>query len=364
MHVLAKEQEQLTNLLNEWYLTIRSRNINDAVAFSEKINLFIQGKSISNDVSLYYELVKFRYNVLVNRFEVSDTSFDNIDKFSIPNHGKLTYFYYFFKAIYYTMISNYEKADKFYSIAYSKLENCSNDQEIAEFHYMYGSMLYHSFQPGLSIHHLQLAYEIFSKANHTQLNIAFCNNLFGLCWSLLKKYDRAEKCYTIALEIFHAVNEDGHILMTKHNLGLMYSDKGESQLAIEYLSDVNKKNLNHFKALFIEAREHFKLHQYVDASERIERGLNICLSVGNKEYFYHFQNLKALIDNVSVENLEAIFQESIRYFIARKLFHYTLEYQEILAHKYLKINNFKKSCEFFLCASNTRNLIQKEGELS
>ncbi|MBG9832031.1 tetratricopeptide repeat protein [Bacillus wiedmannii] len=363
MNVQLKGNEQLNELLNEWYLAIRSRNLNKAVQFNENIKPRARDFHYSNDLSLYYALIQFRYNVFINRFGVTEASFKDIDSFPTPDNGIMSYYYHLFKSMYYTAIGNYNKAEEHLIITESKLIYCTDKLDIAEFHYTFGSMLHRDFQLISSIQHIQKAQETFLGFEHCELNIAFCNNILGLSWAHLKKYEQAEKYYKRALNTFYDLKEDGHILMVKHNLGLMYSEQNKPSLAIQCLAEVNQKISNNFRALFIEARELSKLKRHQDASERIERGLNICIDLKNKEYPLHFEILKGINDNIPALALEPLIQKALNYFTSNNLLNYTLEYKELLAHKYLDELNHLKACEFFQAASKTRNEIQKKGGL-
>ena len=56
-------------------------------------------------------------------------------------------------------------------------------------------------------------------------------------------------------------NEEKLILIVRHNLGLLYATQNLSKLAIRHLSEVTEKNIAHFKAVFLQAREHYKLRK-------------------------------------------------------------------------------------------------------
>ena len=47
--------------------------------------------------------------------------------------------------------------------------------------------------------------------------------------------------------------------MVRHNLGWMYSTQNLSALAIRYLTEVVEKSPQHYKALYVKAKEHYKL---------------------------------------------------------------------------------------------------------
>ena len=62
-------------------------------------------------------------------------------------------------------------------------------------------------------------------------------------------------------------------------MGFLYSEIGNSILAIEQASKVLTKQHDHYKALFILAKENYKLQKYEKALEVIDVGLNFCLEL-------------------------------------------------------------------------------------
>ena len=58
-------------------------------------------------------------------------------------------------------------------------------------------------------------------------------------------------------------------------MGWLYSDQSMSTLAIRHLSEVTEKIPTHFKAIFLQAKEHYKLGGQLAASKLIDKGLQI-----------------------------------------------------------------------------------------
>ena len=54
-------------------------------------------------------------------------------------------------------------------------------------------------------------------------------------------------------------------------MGWLYSDQSMSTLAIRHLSEVTEKIPTHFKAIFLQAKEHYKLGEQSAASKLIDR---------------------------------------------------------------------------------------------
>ena len=107
-----------------------------------------------------------------------------------------------------------------------------------------------------------------------------------------------------SIDLLQKHNVEKLILVVRHNLGLLYATQNLSTLAIRHLSEVTEKNPVHFKALFLQAREHYKLRETIIAKELIEKGLAVCIELGNEEYVYHFNILRSLNEDEAIELLE------------------------------------------------------------
>ncbi len=92
-------------------------------------------------------------------------------------------------------------------------------------------------------------------------------------------------------------------VMVRHNLGLLYAGQNMSELAIRYLSEVSEKKPNHYKAIFIEGREHSKLGNQETANTLFERGLQLCTELNNEEYQHRFKILRDINNNVPAEKI-------------------------------------------------------------
>ncbi len=119
----------------------------------------------------------------------------------------------------------------------------------------------------------------------------------------------------------------------------------------------------HFKAIFLQAREHNKLGEINIAKEFITKGLSICNELGNEEYIHHFTILKAINNNVPTEELEKIILEGITYFDKESLYNYTQEYTEKLAVKFNSENNYVKASKYFQTALQAKEKTFEKGVL-
>ncbi|EJR92700.1 RapH N-terminal domain-containing protein [Bacillus mycoides] len=352
---------QLTEMLNDWYLEIRNRNIENAEHLKDKINNSYHILEDDDNLFFYYSLLEFRYNYLLNNLTVSKNSFDHIDSLIIPENDFLTYYYHFFKAIHSNAIGKYNLANEHYIIAEGLLNHIPDELEQAEFYYNLATFYYHHYQAFLAIKYGMLAKEIFSKHDDYELKIAYCDNLAGLSFTHLKEWQLAEESLFSAMNVFKKQSNQKAILVSHHNLGLMYANQNQSSLAIQYLSEVSTKNPTHYKAIFVEAREHYKLKNTDIVSELTNKGVNICKDLQNNEYLHHFYILQAFNNNISTTELENLILAGITYFEKEDLFEYTQEYTEKLAHKFYQEDNHLKASKYFYLASKSKEkILEKE----
>ncbi|EEK47283.1 response regulator aspartate phosphatase [Bacillus cereus ATCC 10876] len=147
-----------------------------------------------------------------------------------------------------------------------------------------------------------------------EVKVASCETALGTARIFLKQFEKAEEHFNRSIDLLQKHNEDKLILIVRHNLGLLYATQNLSKLAIRHLSEVTEKNIAHFKALFLQAREHYKLRKTNIVKELIEKGLAVCMELGNEEYVYHFNILRSLNEDEAIKLLE----EVKKYFLLRK----------------------------------------------
>ncbi|HDX9579845.1 hypothetical protein M3215_15580 [Bacillus cytotoxicus] len=363
MNIKLIGNEKLTNLLNTWYQEIRAQHIQKAQQLKIEIDEMIRNLKEDTNLLFYYSLLDFRFKVLVDSMSITPTSFDQVD--SLYNHTDdfLSYYYHFFKAIHATILTRNSEARDHYEKAESLLKDVLDELEKAEFNYRIANFYLHTYQPLEAIKHVMKAREIYSKHVGCENNTAACDNIFGAACVDIKQFPQAEESFNSAINILRKQNEDTLILRVRSNLGFLYGSQNLSTLAIRHLSEVTHKIPNHFKAIFLEAREHFKLGESNIAEELIERGIAICRQIENEEYQYHFSILELMNKGVTAEFLEEIILKAIPYFDKEKLFNYTQEYTEKLAIKFYDEDNHSKASEYFYLSHQAKEKTFEKGAL-
>ncbi|MEH6891048.1 hypothetical protein V7024_15280 [Bacillus sp. JJ864] len=363
MNVSLKGNEQISTLLNDWYQVMLQQRVEKAANLKREIDEKISDIKEDENLLLYYSLLDFRYKVLTDGLNITKDSFNKINSFDIPDNSFLSYYYHFFKAIHSTTLADYNEAKEHFEKAEKLLMYMPDELEKAEFSYRLSVFSYHTRQPINTLQHANKAKEIFSKHKGYETSIALCENVLGLTSIQIEQYEQAEEHLNSAIDILQKQNEETLLLRFRHNLGWLYASQNLSKMAIRHLSEVTENMPNHFKAIFLEAREYYKMGETNNASELIENGLKTCLTLENEEYTHHFRVLKAMNEGVSIEQLEVIVMESISYCNAQQLYNFTKEYTETLAIKFYEEDNHLKASKYFYMANQASEKKKERGAL-
>ncbi|HDR3886833.1 TPA: hypothetical protein QCO65_001159 [Bacillus cereus] len=363
MNVQLQGNEQVTQLFNDWYRAILQHQTIHATKLKKDIEDKISSSEEDTSLLLYYSLFNFRYTVLTDGLNITKDAFNKIDSFPLPENGLLSYHYHFFKAIHNTIIGDYNTAKHLFEKAKKLLIHASDELEKAEFNYRLASYYYQTYQPLVAIQTVNEAKEIFSKHINHEINVALCDNIFGLSCIDLKQFEQAEIRLNSALNILQKYSEETLSLRVRHNLAWLYASQNLPELAMRHISEVTTKKPNHFKALFIEAREYYKLGEYAQSKGFIEKGLSISNKLENKEFQHRFMILKALNNKTPINDLEMIILEGISYFKIENLWECIQEYTDILANIFYENEDHIKASKYFHMANQARKKHEEKGAL-
>ncbi|WP_439741197.1 hypothetical protein [Bacillus pseudomycoides] len=358
-HIVTKEQ--IKHLLDTWYQSMLKQQVEKARQLKEEIDNNINHVELDEDVLLYFALLNFRYNVLTDWISIKEDSFNNVESFEIPNQGYLAYYYRFFKAVYLMFVTKYKEAKEQFETAGNLLKFVPNKLEQAEFHYRLGYFYNQSYQHMSAIDCIKKAKEEFIKQPDCEINVALCENMFGLCCIDLRQFELAEETFNAALDVFQKANHKKYVLMVRNNLGLLYANQNLSELAIRHLSEVTNHSQNHFRAIYLESDENLKIGEYEKAEGLIEKGLYICDQLENQEYQHRFMILKAM--NTNTAALEKAVFAGISYFEKEELFDCIEEYTDRLADKFYNDNNYEKAVEYYRMGKEARKKQMEKGAL-
>ncbi|MGK9486270.1 hypothetical protein [Bacillus tropicus] len=363
MNVQLQGNEQITKLFNDWYRVILQHQTIQATKIKNDIEDKISSSEKDTNLLLYYSLFNFRYEVLTNGLNITKDAFNEIDIYPIPENNCLAYYYHFFKAIHNTILADYNEAKNHFEKAEKLLKYVPEELELAEFNYRIASFYYQIYNPLLAINYIQKAKKVFSTHSGYEVNLAACDNVFGLSCLDLRQYEQAEESFNSAIDILKKKGEKSLLLRTRNNIGLLYANQNLSSLAIRHLSEVTESMPNHFKALYLQADEYLKLGEKESASQFIERGLFVCNKLEIKEYQYRFKILDELCKESNTIEIEKVVLAGVSYFEAEELWECIEEYTERIANKFYAEENHFKASKYFYLSNQARKKSLAKGAL-
>lgn len=348
--------EQMMKLLNTWYIHIREENEEVIHSMKEEVEEKISRMEKNQTLLVYYSLLDFRYRLLNESVTRSEAVLEQVAPEKLDDF--LAYYYYFFKGMYEYSLKNYCEAISAYTFAEQKLAVIPDEIEKAEFHFKVAWAL--SFIPDvyISLQHIQKAKTIFDTYPNYKHRQADCENLLGICRMLEKDFVRAEEHLMTALHLAQPLKKnEGLLYRITKDIGYLYAEQGLSAQAIPYLEAAyNKQKNKGYKAVFLLARECFKIGDKQKAIEWIEKGIRICTEIGEQEYIYHFNMIHAIYDTHDT----TIIQDGIAYFQQKKSWAFAEEYAKTYADSLYKQEKYEKACEYYQLALRADNKLQME----
>ncbi|WP_035350911.1 hypothetical protein [Fictibacillus gelatini] len=358
---MAKNQiseHYMANLLNKWYLHMRSHEVEQAENVKKEIDEKLPNMEENQDLLLYYSLLDFRHKIMTKNFAEDDILLGKVEPFKENMNHILTYYFYFFQGMYYWKTGKYNDALTQYQLAEKELGHVPDEFEKAEFHYRVGFVYYDIRKNILSIDHVRKAQNIFGQDEAYIRKYADCENLLGINCIALKHYEEAEEHLLTALDYAVKSNDQELVLHVKYNLGYLYSEQNLSEVAINRLVEVKEYNFNSCKTNFLLAREYFKTNQNEQALFLLEEGIKSCHNLKNTEYLHHLSILKAFYSpELETSQVESVVQEANVYFKKEGLWYFIQEYAERLAKRFYEEQNYEKSSYYFNLSYETKETI-------
>jgi tetratricopeptide (TPR) repeat protein len=349
--------EEISKLLNTWYIHMRSNEFSKAVALKLDLDKKIKDRGENEDILLHYSLLDLRHKILLKQFRGTDILLEKIEPLKCNMSDRLTYYYHFFKGMYAYSIKNYEEAIEQYIQAEKRLDKVDDEIEKAEFHYKVASAYYYLDQNLVSSHHVKKALSIFERHEGYQKRTADSLMLLGLNLIDVKQFVEAEGLFHSGLDIAKKLDDKALQARFNHNLGLLYFEQTLLETAVTYLSNVilteeHERQVYSLQSMYLLAHALFRLENTSEARDWFIKGVALANQLVDKDYIMKFRLLSALY--MQQEELESIFQESIAYFEDNKMWKAVEDNAEIFAAFYKDQADYEKSCGYFEMAVSAR----------
>ncbi|WP_257348768.1 tetratricopeptide repeat protein [Pseudalkalibacillus decolorationis] len=355
----------MSNLLNSWYVSMRDRNLEKSHALKEEIEEKIERKEENENLLLYYSLLDFRHSLLTQPFTKADDLLIQIDIEQNGTDDMLDYYYHFFKGIYFYQQKHYEDAIKHYHFAERKLSHIPDPIETAEFHYQLASVYSQYMNVLTSIHHTLKALEIFRKDSNYQVRSADSKNLLGSNHILLGNFERAEVYLHEAIKEAQRSECQETEAISLQNLGWMYTKQDMPLKAIRYLERglkwmvKNKEYDYQAKTMYLLAKEYFHLNEEQEAMNWIDKCYDICQLGNNLEYLGKLTILKAK-HTLDRKNYMIVLKNEISSFFDKKNWENVEEFSQVLANHYEKERNIVEAMNYYKLVIIAKNKLKLE----
>ncbi|KFX37376.1 aspartate phosphatase [Bacillus amyloliquefaciens] len=358
--------------INEWYMYIRRFSIPDAEYLRREIKEELAGLEDDQDLHLYYSLMEFRHNLMLEYLEplesqrieeqprLSDLLAD-IDKKQARLTGRLDYYFNFFRGMYELECREYLSAIQFFKKAESKLTYVKDHIEKAEFYFKMSEVYYYMKQTYVSMDYARQAYLIYKDAEKYNIRLTQCHSLFGANYLDVKQYDHAishfQKAYTMA-ELEQQPQLMGRTLF---NIALCHNNQNNKVEAIPHLKEAiavfEKAQMSHSlpQPYFLLTQIYFKLKNIDNAYDYHKKGISICKEIDDIIYEEKFKFLEYLY---MPDPRDTLINDCL-HFLENKLMYADIEELALdVAKYYYTQEEYKKASVYFLKVEEARQQIE------
>lgn len=400
-------------------LTIKEKfSIYENILFEIHIDLSIEQISLADlptdqnilfNINSLFRIDSIEHDLSTNLWNIKITSIKNCINYlnSVENkidyHNSLIYFGYLLSNKY----AQIDQAKNYFGILLNSLTN--NDIDISEIYIQLAHINVKIEQFNIALQYYQYALNIYQKkVIKDDMKIAIILNYIGITQQHMKNFEQAIDHYEKSIDIFKSLSLQNEDLIyqtnTMINLALVYRDKKEYEISLNYLIQVdhNRRNilpkdhplivdslittadLYRDKKDFHEALNYYKqalsiqekIYSYND-SNKINTMRNIGLIYQEKRdwenalnyltrtleirknLFYNNSNYNDLI--ISYEDIANLYEKMLKFDLA---FAYYLKQLEI-EEQYLQIDdvNLMKHFDRLICLLKKQNQLDKALEL-
>ncbi len=191
------------------------------------------------DLLLYYQLISFRHNLMMDYLFPSDSSkkletWEYLRK-SEGTGQKLTkplkYYDHFFRGMYEFRNGDYVATINHYQKAEAKIARVTDEIEKAEFYFKMAEVFYHMKQTHVSMYYVKMSYDKYKKHPTYKVNMIKCLFVIAGNYDDLNNHKRALVHLQIALEMAEEVGNELMQTFAYLNMGNSYN-RLQSPMAI------------------------------------------------------------------------------------------------------------------------------------
>lgn len=349
---------EVGHLINQWYGYIRSFSIPDSEYLKKEIENKLDQMEEDQDLLLYYSLMEFRHRLMLESLEpLEKLRIDQQPNLSdllseIENNqsrikGILDYYFNFFKGQFEFSRKNYIQAIQYYKRAELKLDLIPEEEKIekAEFHYKVAAAYYRIKQNMFSLHHAEIALNMFEANKLYSTSTISCEMMLGANKLDLLRFDEAEAHYTNAMKFAELTKDNYSRGLACHNIGLSYALQNKSDLAEEYFRKVleipeyyeTERGLRtDFELTFVL----YKNGKIEEAQKLLVKGIKKAEKEGEAEYLAKFNIVHALYGGLEAQKRDDLIQRAFKYLEEKQLWTDIEELSQDIAEHFRIIKDY------------------------
>ncbi|MDQ0269759.1 Rap family tetratricopeptide repeat protein [Cytobacillus purgationiresistens] len=356
------DYEHVVNRLNAWYISIKKRNIEEAITLRKEIKNSFDDMEENQDVLLYFSLVDSRYSMMLEEYKKTGEILNAIERTDIEKKtdDMIQYYFYFFSGVYAFYEKKYVKAINFYKIAENKLHKIPDKIEIAEFHYQLAIAFYRIDQHLLSLNHAVKANELF-KDDTAYIERTITSKMVIAAIKLdLFQYEESERHYKEALTMAKENNKPFTTGLVYRNLGLNYArrnllSKAQETLEQALLIQEHHDSVIGIKTMFDLSYVLYKKGLKEEGRQLYEIGNLKAINHNEIEHIAKFNLIHAMYEEYNLKKITESLEDLKKQGLWSEVAELTLD----LAIFFKKRNDFQNEALFFEKAHEARDNIIK-----
>ncbi|MFT2194230.1 tetratricopeptide repeat protein [Bacillus subtilis] len=353
----------VANLINDWYVHIRKREISQAVELRDKIIDVLETMEENQDVLLYFNILDYRFKVLMEDLAGKEPTLSDEER--IKTDDMLRFYFFLFKGMFESSRNNYSQALSLFRMAEKQLDKVYDEIEKAEFHYKLGSLYYFTKTTLLSYHHLSQAKDIYKGHGGYDKQVINCDMLLALNYIDDGRLETAEDMLKDCVEKLKKSGDNHLLALAYYDLGFLKIQEDKHCEAIQFFdtafkTDNLKENapVSYLQCVYESARSNYKTGETTKALEWVDEGIKFSEQIKNTNFSLKFSILHMCYTSPQ-ESLEQV-KANIDKLEARQAYVDIEALAVDVANVYSSLNNYKESTYFLEKAIKSSNLTGKE----
>ncbi|WP_440898485.1 helix-turn-helix domain-containing protein [Bacillus daqingensis] len=266
-------QADSVRTIQKLYKSINNKRMKTAEKQWDTISTYANEHPLLS-VNADFLLIQFRYEMYVWKMDEAAKTKEKLDELS-KTLSDIQYFYYlYFSGLFESMNYKLVEGIKLMEHALSHAKSMKMVDEFLFYHIALSYSLLGS--SSLTLYYAKEALSIFQE-NLEQERVIDSFLLLGISYTRLKQFSQALTIYEKVLELSTEMQLEEISFITYHNIGYLYSVKGDSNIAIKYYNKSFEhyydKTDRYFNTILFIAKEYLKLENNVKAIEVIDQDL-------------------------------------------------------------------------------------------